>query len=109
MAKVNDILQVNGFKLMSSVINNKEINGILATDLLSFAVGTGKEGNIMVTMMCNMNTIAVASLLELPCIIFTYGFEPEENVLRKADSEGITVLTTELSTSDAIIKLSKVL
>ncbi|MFV0425082.1 MAG: DRTGG domain-containing protein [Bacilli bacterium] len=85
----------------------KEITGVISSDLLSLVMGKGIEGNILVTIQNNLNSIAVASLLELSAIIITYGYNVDEQFLKRAEAEEITVFTTYLSTADVIVKLKE--
>jgi hypothetical protein len=44
-----------------------------------------------------MNVIAVASLHEMACVIHPEGIQPEEAPVKKADEEGIAVISTNLT------------
>ena len=50
------------------------------------------EESAWVTVMGNMNTIAVASLAEVSCIILAEGIVLDEMSLAKAKEQDITVL-----------------
>lgn len=71
-----------------------EIKGFYCGDLLSFVMGHAKNGEVLLTITCNMNTIAVASLLELPVIIFCEGVKPLKEMIEKAQEEKIVLLST---------------
>ncbi len=85
----------------------KKITGVISSDLLSLVMGKGIEGNILVTIQNNLNSIAVASLLDLSAIIITYGYNVDEQFIKRAELEEITVFTTHLSTADVIVKLKE--
>lgn len=73
------------------------VTGGYVSDLLSNVMGQAGAGNIWVTMQGHQNIIAVASLLGLAGIVLAGGVSPEEETVRKAEREGIVLLTTKLS------------
>lgn len=74
-------------------------------DLLSIAMSKASAGVCWVTVMGNMNTLAVATLCEAACIILAEGIVLDEQALAKAREKGVTVLRTELSVFDAAFKV----
>lgn len=73
------------------------VTGGYVSDLLSNVMGQAGAGNIWITMQGHQNIVAVASLLGLAGIVLAGGVSPEEETIRKAEREGIVLLTTELS------------
>jgi len=76
---------------------DQPVTGGYASDLLSNVMGQAGAGYIWVTMQGHQNIVAVASLLGLAGIVLAGGVAPDEETLRKAQREGIVLLTTELS------------
>lgn len=72
----------------------REVTCVFCCDLLSVAMGRGKEDAAWVTVMGNINTLAVASLTDMSCIILAEGAEMDAVARDKAEKEGITVLRT---------------
>ncbi|MFA6890339.1 MAG: hypothetical protein WCQ80_04935 [Bacilli bacterium] len=73
--------------------DNRPITGYYAGDMLSWVMGHVKtEGIVFITMLSNMNVLAVASLLDCSAIIFREGIVPTNEMIIKAVSEGITLL-----------------
>ncbi len=66
-----------------------------------------QKGNAWVTVMTHANVIAVASLLDLACIIVPEEIEMDKDALKKADEEGIPVLSTTLNAYEIAVELSK--
>lgn len=73
------------------------VTGGYVSDLLSNVMGQAGAGHIWVTMQGHQNIVAVASLLGLAGIVLAGGVTPDEDTLRKAEREGIVLLTTQLS------------
>lgn len=82
------------------------IKGGYTGDLLSFVMSHAKEGNLWVTIQGHINSIAVATLLGISAIVLTEGSVLTEDAHKKANDEGIPVLSTKLSSFDFICKLS---
>lgn len=87
-------------KKLFEVINQggnqeREITKPFCCDLLSVAMGKAPEGCAWVTVMGNMNTLAVASLADVACVVLAEGACLDEVAAKKAIQQEITVLKTE--------------
>ena len=69
---------------------DREIETVFCCDLLSVAMGKAPAGCAWVTVMANLNTLAVASLADVACVILAEGFHMDENGVQKAKIQGIT-------------------
>lgn len=75
--------------------DEREVHGCYCGDLLSWVMSRASEGNCWLTVMGNINAIAVAVLTECSCIVLTENATLDENAKQRAEQEGISVLTTE--------------
>ena len=75
-------------------IGVREVSCGYTCDLLSWVMAHGTAGTAWVTVQTHLNVIAVAVLMEFSCIILPEGIKMEDSSLRKAESEGIPVLTS---------------
>lgn len=82
---------------------DREITKPFCCDLLSVAMGKAPAGCAWVTVMGNMNTLAVATLADAALIIMAEGAVLDEMALKKAKDQEITVLKTELPVFDAAL------
>lgn len=89
--------------------NLNEITVPFCCDLLSIAMGRAPAHCAWVTVMANINTLAVASLTECTCIILAEGTEFDDTCIQKAISENIPVFTTELPVFEAALAVWKLL
>jgi len=106
--QVKDILVNVNFTLMSSAkYSNRPIRGMYVSDLLSHALAKAKEGNILITVQNNVNTLAVASLLDLGCVILPDNLKANDDFINRADLEGIPVLVSKLNAVDIILTLKE--
>jgi uncharacterized protein (DUF1778 family) len=75
------------------------------SDLLSNVMGQAAEGAIWVTMQGHQNIAAVASLLALPAIIVAGDAPIEAETIKKAQDNGVTILSTAATTFEVAGKL----
>jgi hypothetical protein len=60
---------------------------------------------LWVTLQAHANVVAVAALLELSAVILTEGAQPDAATLAKANTEGVTLLGTPLTTFEVVGRL----
>ena len=85
----------------------REITKPFCCDLLSIAMGRAPEGCAWVTVMGNMNPLAVASLADAACVIMAEGAALDEAARKKAADQEITVLETEEPIFEAALDVWK--
>ena len=85
---------------------SKNFDGVYIGDLLSRAMSHVEYGNLWITIMSNINVVAVAALTEPAAIILAEGVELQEEALAGAKENGITVISSELSAYEIAVKLN---
>lgn len=88
---------------------DREITTPFCCDLLSIAMGRAPAGCAWVTVMGNMNTLAVATLTDAACIVMAEGAALDETALKKAKDQEITVMGTEQPIFEAALAIYKAL
>lgn len=63
-------------------------------DLLSWVMGRGKQDQAWVTIMTNINVVAVATLIDFSCVIVAEGAEIGEDVREAARAKGVNLLAS---------------
>ena len=106
---VNDLMATSGFKPIYISDPSRNISGGYAGDLLSWVMGRATEGCAWVTIMSNVNIVAVATLTDPACIILSESVKPDDGVLEKAQMNGINILSTDLDTFSACAKIASLL
>ena len=66
-----------------------------ACDLLSQVIASAKADSIWLTVQSHMNVVGVASLKGVKAIVICEGHDISENVIDKADGEGIVLLRSK--------------
>ncbi len=71
---------------------DKPVTGGYAGDLLSWVMGRAQAGDAWVTVMGNVNAIAVAVLADIACVILADSSALDENAATRADMQAVPVL-----------------
>lgn len=85
-----------------------EVTGCYVSDLLSDVMAHAEEGQIWLTLQVHPNIVAVAVLKQISAIVITNGRQPEEETLKKAKEESVTVALSDkptFETAGALFKL----
>lgn len=94
--KVNELASLDGFSALTLPDGEREICGVYIGDLLSWVMGRAKADDAWITIMSNINIVAVASLADVACIILAEGVQLEKAVVETAEAKGVNVLSCSL-------------
>lgn len=96
-------------KLKALSVENEDVcfDGVYAGDLLSRCMSHVKSGGLWLTIMNNLNVIAVASLTEPAAVILAEGVLPPEEVITTARSKNVAIFSSELSVYEICAILSR--
>lgn len=106
---VIELKEKSGFDAVSLPEPDREVNGAYTGDLLSWVMGRAKADNAWITIMTNINVIAVASLADVSCVILSEGVMPEADVLSAAQQKGINVLSSKDPSFETAVKISGII
>jgi len=106
--KVRDLINSLNLKILAGEKGlEKDVKGVYCCDLLSWVMSHAKSQNAWITVQIHTNIVAIASLLELSCIIIPENIEVEENTLEKANDENIPILQSDLNSYKLCVKLNQ--
>lgn len=106
---VYELSQNSQFNVLTMPEPEREINGVYIGDLLSWVMGKAQYDNVWITIMSNINVIAVASLSDVSCVLLAEDVVLDDQVLSTARQKGVNILSTPMSAYDAAIKLSGII
>lgn len=72
----------------------REIGAGYCGDLLSWVMGRAKAGSAWITVMGNVNTVAVAVLADVGCIVLAEGAALDTEAVEKAKEHRVAVLSS---------------
>ena len=90
-------------KLSLKILSNKEdlgkdVSGGYVSDMLSDVLANSRAGDIWITFQTHTNIVAVANLKNLAGVILVNNRQPDEETLKKAETEKVTLITSDMST-----------
>ena len=103
---VKDLALAEGFNAITLPCGEREINGVYIGDLLSWVMGRASCDEAWITIMSNVNILAVASLADTSCIILAEGVTLSEDIIATANEKNINILSSEKSIYDIAVYLS---
>ncbi len=83
--------------------------GAYTGDLLSWVMGRAKSDNVWVTIMSNVNVIAVAALCDVSMVILSESSELDEEAKEKALVQGINVYSSEKTSYQLCAEIGAIL
>ena len=84
-----------------------EVNGCYVGDLLSWVMGRAASDSVWVTIMSNVNVIAVATLADVSCVVFAEGVTPDTELVQLAMSKGVNLLVSNSPAYETALLLSE--
>lgn len=106
---VNELITKLELKALSLSDTEREVNGGYCGDLLSWVIGRAEADSAWITIMSNVNIIAVATLADPSCIILAEGVEPDADVCKRAEISGVNLLSSNLTAYELAGKLYSLL
>ena len=106
---VKELCDKCGFEALCLPEPDREITGGYTGDLLSWVMGRANASDAWITIMSNINIVAVASLADPSCIILAEGVQPDEGVLARAEAQGVNLLRCSDNSFTASAKVAALL
>lgn len=106
---VEQLSEITGFTAVILPDGSREVCGAYVGDLLSWVMGRAKSDDAWITIMSNLNVVAVATLADVSCVIFAEGVTPDKELVEIAESKGVNLLVSEASSYDTAVMLSRLI
>ena len=107
--RVKDLAACELFNTVTLPDGEREIDGVYIGDLLSWVMGRAQSGNAWVTIMSNVNILAVASLADTSCIILAEGVAVDDEVKKTALEKEINILSTDMDIYSTAVYLNEII
>ncbi len=106
---VYELSKTDGFSAVTVSDGTRKIEGAYCGDLLSWVMGRAQSGNAWITIMSNMNILAVASLADVSCIVIAEGVSLESDIIKTAEAKKINILSTTFGEYETAVKLGSLI
>ena len=104
--KVKDLLKYSDIQAVCLTDTERDISGAYVGDLLSWVMGRAQSDNAWITIMSNVNVLAVATLADVSCVILAEGVTLDANLLNLAKEKGVNVFCSSMPIYETAIWFS---
>ncbi|MBO5935478.1 MAG: hypothetical protein J6Q94_08320 [Clostridia bacterium] len=104
---VNELCEKCGFSAVVLADGDREVAGCYIGDLLSWVMGRAKGDDAWITIMSNINIIAVASLADVSCIILSEGVTVDSDIIETAKQKEVNILSSSLPSYETAVRVSE--
>ena len=107
---VKELVKELDMKILTDTGNlERDIETCYIGDLLSWVMGRAPEDSAWLTVMGNINSIAVATLADVSCIVLVENAALDEAAKQRALQHKVTVLQTPENSYEVAVKISGLL
>lgn len=93
---VSQLIAEAGFKPLNMPSPDIAVSGCYAGDLLENVMSKASKGQCFVTAVAGVNVAAIASLIEMPCVILCDGVSPDELLIPSAQARGVNIAVSDM-------------
>ena len=106
MRSVQSLAEKFGWEILSLPRPETAVEGGYAGDLLSWVMVHARRGQLWVTIMTNVNVLAVAELTGVAGIVVAEGETPSQDVIERAKTLGINLLRSPKDTFETVSEIA---
>lgn len=106
---VKDFIEKCDLKVHVEGELDREIKDCYIGDLLSWVMGRAPADSAWLTVMGNINSIAVATLADVSCIVLVESAALDNEAKAKAEMHDVTILSTDKNSYTLAVELSKLI
>ena len=108
--QIGEMAEVLGWKLLTeNTDTTREVKGCYCGDLLSWVMDRAKADDAWLTVMGNVNAIAVASLADTAGIVLVEDAVLDADAKARAEQQEIAVYGTSLPAFETALKIASLL
>ena len=104
---VKQLTEFHNFKVIALPEPDREITGVYCGDLLSWVMGRANSGDAWITIMSNVNILAVATLTDTALIVLSEGITLDDDIIKTANEKGINIVSSDMDTYETAVFMSK--
>jgi len=99
---IRDVMNiVEAEVLVGQEMLDNPVDTACGSDLMSDVLAFVKDKTVLITGLINTHVVRTAEMLDITCIVFSRGKQPNEEILEMAQEAGIVVLSTKMTTYTA--------
>lgn len=74
---------------------DREVHTACGSDMMSDVLAFMKDQSVLLTGLCNLQVIRTCEMMDIICIVFVRGKQPDEVMVSMAKEKEIAILTTK--------------
>ena len=86
-----------------------EVSSCYISDMLSRVLSGCSTGDVWITVQTSLNMVAVAVMTGASCVILPEGLTAPDNVIEKANDEGMTIFVSNDTAYSLAVKIAKLI
>lgn len=102
---VRELAEAGFLETVTLPDGDRTVRGVYIGDLLSWVMGRAGAGDAWITIMSNVNILAVATLADIACIILAEDVQPDAGVAATAAEKHINILRSKVSAYETALLL----
>ncbi len=91
---IKDIIDILDAEVITAADLNAEVKTACGSDMMSDVLAYVKDQSVLVTGLINPQVVRTAEMMDMRCIVFVRGKEPDQTVIDLAKHREITLLKT---------------
>ena len=107
--KVNELKTKLNLSILTQGDMEAQCTGCYSGDLLSWVMSKAQAGDIWLTVMGNINSVAVSVLCDCACIILTENATLDDDARLKAEMQGVTIFSSEKNAYELSVEIGKLI
>ena len=106
---VKGLAEAMGLEVLTAGDLDRPVTGGYCGDLLSWVMGRAQAGDAWITVMGNVNAVAVAVLADTACILLAEDSPLDDSARQRAESQEVTVLRGSKTIYQLALELGQLL
>ncbi len=106
---VQEFAELQKLNILVAADTSRRIGGGYCGDLLSWVMSRAQSDDCWFTVMGNVNAVAVSVLADCACIVLCENAPLDEDAQKKAEQQGVNILSSGQNAYTLSAALSKVL
>lgn len=93
---IKDVIAILDAKILcGDDLIDTEVKTACGSDMMSDVLAYVKDQSLLLTGLINPQVVRTAEMMDMVCVVFVRGKEPEKSVIDLAKSKNIVLLTTK--------------
>lgn len=107
--KVSELAEKLNLTLLTEGDLDRDVTDCYIGDLLSWVMGRAPEDSAWLTVMGNINSIAVATLADVSCIILVENAALDAEAKAKAEMHDVTIYQSDENSYNLAVKINSLI